>query len=354
MIPWGRHYAGRYLLFVLLLSGMAGGAFGHSLKQKLGQYQDNQGMNRQRLGMDAALQYQGSGGPMSSHGWNVSLSRDLFTDRNVHQTGGEATEDKYAKEVYGTGQRVSASGTVSATQTWNKITETRALVSMTKDERTDTRTGSLGASQWIFHETVQCSLDVSRTLTERPLFEILDVDFEVISPPVQYTATGITAGLRHLVTPTTLMQYAYTRMDSNDRPPSHTYSYEIRQFIPLVDGAIHGSVARALNRGKMTLTTAYGEVSAWQTEISALKNLWRGARSRMSYRLYKEDETTRAYGDELVFGSDMITLSLAQEIPAGAIGNFSLPLSIEGGVSRYVTNTTIAANTMEMALAAKF
>src|SRR5690606_30611528 len=72
---------------------------------------------------------------------------------------------------------------VTATQVWDKLTETSILMSGSKEDDLRNRTIGVGVKQWFHHETFRYSIDVSRTVIEQPHIEILDYDSQVLTPP---------------------------------------------------------------------------------------------------------------------------------------------------------------------------
>ena len=110
----------------------------------------------------------------------------------------------------------------------------------------------------------------------------------------------------------------------------------MKQAVPALGGAVHlkgnrfinngsvgvGSSPSALGRSfssgqrvfgekKLTTETNFGDVTALELEGSYLQALWNNGMGRVSYRYYREDEITRAYQDELVYGSDTVTVGLS-------------------------------------------
>lgn len=318
----------------------------HSVKQKAGTYADNQGRERQRMQMD--LGYEGKGsGTMTASGVSVSAGRDKYIFDDI-------SDSDYNQDVYGSRTHQQTNISVSANQTWERVTETRVLASYSTDEKVKTRTLGGGASQWMFHDTVRVSYDLSRTILEQPEYRFLDYDSQEVGNPTGSSSIGSTVGVRHLATTTTIMDYNVSRIENESRPSTNSATMGIREFFPKPDGALHTSVTRAYNRGYIGTDTTYGQVDAWSFETAWLQNLWTGASGRASYRYYKEDETTRAYEDEKVFGSDMYSLAMIQQIGRKAVDNVTVPIQIEAGAAKYLTNVGVAANSYEMAVSAKF
>ena len=164
------------------------------------------------------------------------------------------------------------------------------------------RTGGVGLSRWVFKENLQLSADVSRTLVESPVFETLGADSDVVAAPPVVTSTGTALGAKVLATPTTVTNVSWTHTEANNRPPANIYGIGVKQFITVTDSAVHFDAFRAVNRGRVTTATTYGEVDAWIGEAAFLQTLWRNASGRIGYRYYREDETTRVDQNEFVRG----------------------------------------------------
>lgn len=319
-------------------------ASAHSLKLSRGAYDDSDGLTRERLGADAQVEAGRGPAGLTGHTYKLSFLRDSFAEEDLE-------DDDYTREVYGSEQRVQGTATLSATQTWNKTTETRALGSYASDGKVTTRTFGVGASQWMPGESLRIGVDFSRTLVDQPLFQVLDYDSELVGAPSRYSATGSTLGIRHLATPSTILDYALSYVHNEHRPATKVGGLQLRQFVALLKGAAHAGVTRADNRGAIDTTTDYGQVDAWTYEGAWLQHLWQGAQGRLGYRYYREDETTRAYEDERVFGSDTASLGLAQELDERTAG---VPMVVEAIAARYLTNSKLAATTFEVGLTAKF
>jgi hypothetical protein len=333
-------------LAALLLTD--GPAFAHTVRQELGAYQDNQGLSRQRIGYDVTVDGpQRAGAGLTSSTFDLTARRDFYNDTSV-------VDSDYDREVYGGGRRTGDSAALTATQTWDRLTETRVLGAFSSDLQVESRTWGVGASTWGLHETLRLSVDLSRTVTDQPEFRFLDFDSKQVGNPPLTSSTGVSLGVRHLATPTTIVDYGAGQLVNDTRPPSSTGQVAIRQFVPPVSGALHVAGTRAYNRGYISTDTTYGQVDAWTLETAWLQNLWRGALARLGYRYYKEDETTRAYADEKVFGSDTVSLGMSQELPKGATFGLTRPLTLEASAARYLTNVDIAATSFELGLAARF
>ena len=337
----------RVAVAAVLGAALSSPAKATTFKQTVGGYGDNQGLARQRLGLDVSQTLQPTASALTTAKFAVQGTRDLYQRTRLGQ-------DEYSKEVYGTGSRTTDSGTVSASQTWRKLTDTRAAVSLTSDGRVSARSFGVGASQWLFGESLRLGIDVTRTMVEQPLFPVLDVDFQTVANPTLASATATAVTLRHLATPTTMVDYGATYVVTSNRPDTRGGSVAVRQFIPPADGAVHMAVTRAINRGRLTAATTYGQVDAWIYEGAYVQNLGPGTRCRAGWRSYREDEITRAFGDELALGTDWWTIGIGHEWSRrdAPVGGIPLLVEINGG--RYLTNTGLAANVLEASLTGRF
>ncbi len=323
---------------------VASEAWAHSLKQKVGGYADNDGLARQRVGLDAVVDG-GMGEALTGSSYTLSATRDAYTD----ERGGA---NEYEKQVYGSGHRLNRALTVGAVQTWDRVVETHALVSGATDDFVKSRTWSAGFSSWLRHETVKVGVDLSRTVVDQPVYRILDFDSREIGNPALMSSTGTTLTVRHLATSRTVMDYSLGYIEAANRPATRTATVAGRQFFPGLGGAANLTVARGINRGNLATDTTYGQVDAWQAETGWAQNLWAGALAKLGYRYYKEGETTRAYSDEKVFGSDTMSFGLSQEFkPHGAR---QVPITVECAAARYLTNIGVAARSFEAGLTARF
>lgn len=321
----------------------------HTLKHRLGGYRDSSGTTRQRVGFDATVEGKAGKGDMTASSVNLVILRDLYEDSSLSDD-----EDEYTREIYGEGQRISDSATVTASQTWDRVTDTRVMAAYATDRKVTTRTWGVGASQWYRHETIRLGWDLSRTIVEQPLYQVLDYDSEQIGNPTVASSVGVTMSVRHLATPTTLVDYTLSHLEYENRPDMNSGAVAVRQFLPPLDGAIHAGVTRADNRGYVTTESNFGQVDAWIYDAAYLQNLWRGGRARVGYRYYKEEEKTRAYGNERQLGSDTATLALSQDLDKRQVDSLSVPLTLEAAASRYANNDDVTANTFEVGVTARF
>jgi hypothetical protein len=317
-------------------------AAAHSVKQKVGAYNGSDGTARQRLSLDLAHERE-------TTTVGMTVMRDTYQIPDL-----EADEAKYAKDIYGDDHWDNQQVNVTATQTWERLTELRVMGGYATDGHIKSRTWATGVSQWMLHETVRVGFDLSRTVVDQPYYPILDYDSVEVATPAKTSSTGATVSVRHLATPTTIVDYSATRVAADARPVTNAGTVAVRQFVTPLDGAVHASATRADNRGAIGEDTTYGSVDAWIAELGWFQNLWRGGIARLGHRWYREDETTRAYEDHEVYGSDLTTFGVAQEFPKGTFDRNSTPIGIEASTARYANNRDVSARSYEVGLTAKF
>jgi len=316
-------------------------AYGQTINQKIGSLSDNEGTSRTRVQLGADSEMPLYHKAMSAAAASVTLTEDklAFAD----------PEDANLQKITMINRSVSA----SISQTWDRISDTRILTSFSTDGETTARTYGVGASQWYLHETLRFSFDLSRTTIDKLPENYLDYDSQEIFLPSVVTATGGTIGVRHLATPTTIVDYSVSQIVADDRPASFSGSVGAKQFIPKIHAAVHGTLTRSFNKGRIGKNTNYGQVDAWIGETAYLQELWQGALSKIGYRYYREVEITRAYEDKIQLGSDALSLGLSQDIDAKNLG-MKDKLTMDVGYSRYQSNTNIRADSYEAGLTTRF
>lgn len=342
----------RILLILLLLTVTSHQSLANSWRQRASSYSDDVGVIRQRYKVDMNIEQAHTGGSLTAINYAASASMEQFTKDSIK-------DDEYMQEVYGSNRRNTGAGSIGISQTWNKLTDTRVMGAYSSDKVMRARTGGLGISRWVWHENLQIGFDVSRTIVEAPVFEVLGADSDVVAAPPLVTSTGTSLSTKMLATPTTVTLLNWSHIEKNDRPPTNIYSGGIKQFIPFTESAVHLDVARAFNRGRVTTESTYGEVDAWISDLAFLQSLWKDASVRLGYRYYKEDETTRVEGNEYVRGSDLISIGFAQRLTKRQIETLAAPVSLEVSAARYTTNeletgSKIAANIYEVGMSAQF
>ncbi len=311
-----------------------------TVRQQYSHYSDNLGQGRDRWQLDLSFDFAHQNSSVEKSSLSMSLSRDMF-----RETAEEAEN------------RSADSGSLNYGLTWGKTTDGRVMAAFTEDPATRSATGGIGVSQWIWRETLQLSLDASRTLVSRPYREVVGYDFDIIAPPALYQSTGVTMSLRHLATPRTIANYSVSQVMSNERPDAESYTADVRQFFPGARGAMRATVGRFVNRGRLTQATIFGQMDAWLAELGWQQEMWAGAAGKIRYRWYREDEDSRKAGEKFVLGTDMVTAQIQQQVSGNRKGQ--VPVVVEGAVSRYLTNeidakgTKVAATTFELGVAAR-
>lgn len=314
-------------LALLTLLTTATLASGQTLRQEAGVYRDNRGEEVSRLGADLSVAASSPSVPMSATLGAVRLVRRGASEEGV--------------ALQGTQLRAGLS------QTLDRLTELRQAATWIEDGEARTSMLGVGVSQWVRRETIRLALDLTRTRTNQPFAEILDRDNEVIAIPALVNSVGATVSMRYLATPRWTMDYSVAHQQATNRPPQWGGALASRYFVPSLATGVHAGLARIINRGVISLDSTYGEVSAWQWDLAVLPDLWSGGRGRIAYRAYVEDERTRAYGDELVLGSDTFSAHVAQRFGPKDM------LTVAGGATHYRTNTARRGNSYDLTLEAR-
>jgi len=314
--------------------------------QRVGGYRSTNGETRAEGALGGSIER----GPYNATG----ISSASYTlDASVEKIRTEfQTSDKYMAEHFPLGSRLQRSASIGATHTVRKLTDIRVGGGLTSDLVTNSRSVSGGVGHWWFQESIQTNIDFSRTITDRPPAYILDYDAETILLAPNVASGGVTASFKHLATPTTVWGGSYTRVEATARPRLDAYGTLIKQYIPVLAAAVHGSMTRIINTGPVTTETTSGSLAGIQAEVAFLKTLWRGASGRASYRYAREDEHTRAFGDHLLFGADSYTIGLSQDLDKGVVIDRPVTANLVG--TRYITNRGVSATMGEAGLSIKF
>lgn len=320
-----------------------------TIEQRVGGYADSGGLTRQRIGYDLGWDSKTSSGDAALSGQSISIT--LLRDQYMRTS---MLEDEYARRFYGSGYRVLQTANLSASQTWGRLSESRQLLTFASDGVVTFRGGGGGGGLWLFHETLRVGMDFLRMTVVQPEYRVLDFDSQEIGTPPLVTSSGATFSLRHLATPTTIMDYTAQGIWADNRPPTTSWSISVRQFVPFLSGAIHGGGSRAINRGALSVDTNYGQVDAWIFDGAYLQSIGRHTHAKVGYRYYREDETTRVYADELTVGTDRFVVAFSHDLQKGMIVDVPYPLTVDGAFSRYLTNTQLVARSFEVGLTGRF
>lgn len=334
-----------WLIGIVVFFG-EGSLYAHSFKQRLTGYEDNDGLSRRRQSYGLGLE-------------NVNVRQDVRVDATLNYTNDlyrfdDISEDDYQKKIYGDNKKQIHQITTNLNQTWGKLTETRLLYSRQGDGYVDNYSYGIGVSRWVWSESLRFSVDFSRTVVSQPLYQYLDSDVRVVGDPSLLTANGVSLGVRHLASTTTIMDYGYSELYNSNRPKTTTLSVGARQFITELQAAVHGSVAYARNKGKIGLDTTYGEVDAHILDVNFLKSLWQGANARIGYREYKEREIERAFRDIKILASDTVSVGFEQEINPKQWDALPVPVKLEVTAARYANNDGVSAGIVEGGITATF
>ena len=312
------------------------------VKQTVAGYQDNAGQSRGKAAFDVGADGPGMSSILSSI--KLSIARERVEDSQWR-------DNKYLQAMYGDGVRVSDSWTVSGVRNFGKLTDARIAAGASSDGVVRSQNLGIGASQWFVHETLQTALDLSRVEVQRPEYEILDFDATVLTAPPEVSTSGATLSLRHLATPVTMALYSATFSHATDRPLARFFQAGVRQYVPGLGGAFHGTLYRGVNRGGLSTQTMYGQVDSWSADLAWVQEFGQATQLRAGWRVYQERETGRAYRDVTQFGSDLFSIGFAHDVkPDLTAGK---PVTIEAGVARYLTNNNLTATTANLGVSGR-
>ncbi len=314
----------------------------HIFSQRIASYGENNGdhMSSEKLAATIELPTVFS---QTASAISLSMEHSL-------QTFADISDNKYAKEIIQSNQLESISASLSFNQTWNKLTDTRLLMSRNLDKISTYESVAVGMSRWFYKETFQASIDLSQSTLERPYFETINANMETVYQPERVNSSGVNLSLRHLVNPKTVMIYRGGVVSSTDRPDLETYGVELRRFLVSTNGAIHLNIARAINQGEIGFDTSYGQVVGNLAEISYLHILNDEVRFKTGYRYYREDELTREEDRKVITGSDVLSLSLAYDLPKKQMSKAVKKMSINVAAASYLTNQNSSGSLYELGL----
>ena len=339
---------------------IAPSAFGSQIRSTIAGAEDTTGLRHLRVGYVMGLDDfgrsgssdhntsagSGSSSNLTGNSILVALQRDSYLLRSSQDSTAADSSTALSQ-----GPAPEQSIDLSLVQTWNKTGETRASVGYSGSKGRHSKRFGFGISEWLPGGNIRVSADGFRNLSIAPRQEILDYDSEIIASLARTTSSGVVFGLRHLASPTAVIDYNLLSVHTTGRPLSYGAAFNIKQFLPRFRCAVEANVTRSYNRGEISTNTTYGSVDAWSTKLSLHKHLWTQARGRIDYRYYRENETTRALQDRKTIGSDTVALGLAQDI--GGSGN-EAPFSVGGKIVRYMNNASLIASALEASLTKRF
>ncbi len=351
----------RAMTFLGLCTGLSSPILGHTMRQRIGVYEDSEGLERRRFGLDGTMTRSGWGA-LTQTSLGISMTRDQDRQQNI-------INDDYVRNEYGSGDRVYDEWSVQGNLTWDKLTETRLMAQGGGDGVMDRQTIGVGAGHWLYHETIRIAVDLSQTESRQPEFRILDFDSREIGTPPEGKSRGVSLGVRHLATPSTIMDYQVSQILQKGRPEARAAQIRVRQFLvpppslpsvaeeaPLrtTKTSVDLGIIRAVNKGALGTDTTYGEVDSLTMEAGVNIQLDQRVQSRLAYRFYKEQEVTRVLREEKLFGSDLVSLGLgyqfAKELSQGQERGYRGEIV----VSRYQTNGGLLGRSIEAGLSALF
>jgi len=295
----------------------------HSLGQSVAVYSDNQGLTRRNFETSMTADVRPELSRLTSGLLSLKLSRDIAKDAVA------LSEDDYYRTHYGEEGVVTQNAALGFQASIARLTELSLAGSVAADQATSSQTLSIGAGQWLFHESLLASVELAQATLKRPELELLGPNSDLIVPPQRRSKLGATLRLKHLATPTTIVQYTATQARSNDRPDLSAYGVGLRQYLRPVNAAWHASVTRVFNRGEVDFRTDYGPIDATIVETALLKELSAATSARIGYRWFREDETQKVTGTEVTRGSDTLSLKVAHRVARW---------TLELGQAYYLTN----------------
>ena len=291
---------------------------------------------------------------------NVSSGQYRDNNQNVRTRAGlvssvsSETSDLLTLGISLSGNRdwingsIEDSGTIGLTQTWNKLTETRESFSalQNKDNETKIIHGTVGASQWVLDEQYKLSLDVTKTKVNRPAKSYVDLDSEIVDLPSTVDSDIYFGAVRQIVNTTTFIDYGFMIIDATDRPLGYVGMVAGKHYFKLINGAIYADLGRGINKGSIANITSYGEVDAWMASAQYAQRLPWDLVAGISYRYYRETESTRAFHDTVIFGTDTVAFGLAKTWPE----DYSMGISY----ARFLANSGISAGMTEVSVSKKW
>lgn len=334
-------------LFFLVCLSCPSSIFAHELTQRIGGSSMASGESRvmgQLFGRAEAPKLL-EGELQASLKMNASVEK--FRYRND-------TASDYVKENFDGEQKVDRSFGIDGEAVLSKRSEISVGGGLAGDGVTKVQSLRASIGRWLLGDQLRVGANGTVIETRRPPSHFLDFDARTVElkPLVVTRAAGVS--LKAIVNPTTILSGDYTQVQSTERPRLYAWSGGVKQFIPQVEGAIHGEVARVINVGDLDTNMSSGELTGLQGTISYLQTLTSRTHGRISYRYAREDEFTRAYEDHLLFGSDSYTAALSHEVTGTAIFGRERPVLYDVAVTRYIDNQGGSATTFETAAGVKF
>lgn len=199
---------------------------------------------------------------------------------------------------------------LSADQGLQIGTQVGLAAGITKSPLSDARFFGAKVAQWFRSETLQTTLDLRRTDIKSPPVAYTDVDGKRIRTPADLHGLNAAVTVMHFTTPTTILRGNVSMTQRSDRPLASAESFEIRQFVPPVNGAVHAAITHYENVGEIDDTQTYGSIVANNARVEWNQRLLRRAIVMGGYRYYLENEKPRtaeaprkSLGTDAIYGS---------------------------------------------------
>ena len=152
----------------------------------------------------------------------------------------------------------------------------------------------LRGSQWFRESTLRVGLEISHQQTSRDSVLYQDTDAEFINTPGRLSGKTFGVKLTHLTTPTTIVLGDVGYLLSGGRPAAVNLGVEGRQYIGVMRAAIHGGLSHYRDLGSTTISTDYGQVTAYTLTLRYYQRLPLNFIGSLFLRTHKETEIPRS------------------------------------------------------------
>lgn len=164
----------------------------------------------------------------------------------------------------------------------------------TDDRKYNGRRFQLRGSLWTRENTLRVGLELSQQNTNRQERDFQDTDLKRIRIASEAKGQTTTLRLTHLTTPTTILLGNVSRTTTSGRPPAMNIGGEVRQYITVLKGALHGGFDWYQDMGETTNETDYGKVSSTTQTVRYLQRLAWDLLASSTTRWHHELEETRS------------------------------------------------------------
>ena len=310
-----------------------GGVYAHDFNQGFSIYSNSQGVARQRVQSQITLDIEHEDFVADSTSLAFAFSQDQVNDPRI--------DNEYQQLNYKSNERKLNSYSLGLTQVFNKVTALSVNGNFSQDQVINGNGYGFDLSHWFYKETFRFSAGYQSTSSQAPSIEFLDQDLDLVQTPENIDSKHFKAGLRHLASPTTILDYNIGFLTTSNRPHTKYAGLAVRQYIKWLSGAMHAKLNYTDNTGAVTTQTHFGEVEAWRLELAYLHDFGK-IQTKVGYRSSREYETSRVLKEKTTLGSDSALLSLNYKP--------TKKLKMNIAYAHYRTNTNIKANSSEIGL----